>query len=114
MDMFTHDRLIGRRGMLRLTHGSLILELGSLGRETLLDVITAAVVDFAVLDVPELVRVFLREDFTVLDGLDGGVVVVLMDFAVDGGGCALVLGAGYVFVLDGGVHSLWRRLGGDR
>lgn len=65
-----------------------------------------AVLDVAVLDAGHLVGVLFGEDLAVLDGLDGGVVVVLVDLTVDGFGLLVELGASYMLVLDGGVDGL--------
>lgn len=48
----------------------------------------------------------LRENLTVRNGLDGGVVVVLVHFTVNGGGLVVVLSTGYVLVLNCWVDCL--------
>ena len=117
VDVLACNRGVGRRGMLRLSDGPLVLELCLLGLKALTDVVVIAVLDVAVLDAGEVVRVLFWKNLTVLDWLHGGVVVVLVDFAIDGCLSIFVLGAGYVFVLDGGVDSLlelvemWKREG---
>jgi len=65
-----------------------------------------AMLDVAVLDAAHLVAVLFGEDLAVLDGLDGGVVVVLMDFTVDGSRHILLSGGGDIFVLNGRINSL--------
>jgi len=55
-----------------------------LGGEAFLDVAVVAVLDLAVFDIGHVVRVLLWENLAVVDGLNGGVVMVLVDLAVDG------------------------------
>lgn len=107
-----------------------VLELRALLLEALLGVVVAAVLDGTVLYRRHLVGVLLREDLLVLDGLDGGVVVlravlvragvdevgspwqvsyVLVDLAVDGGLLLIVLRSADVLVLHGGVGGLVNR-----
>lgn len=106
MDMLaSHDRSYGR-GMLGRADFSRVFELRLLARETLLDMRIAAMVDILVLDADNIVRVLLGEDFAVVDGLHRGMVVVLVDFTVDGGGDIFVAGRCNVFLLDGGLDSL--------
>jgi len=83
-----------------------VLELSLLSCKTLLDVRVIAVLDVAVLDTGHLVAVFFRKNFTVLDRLNGSVVVILVNLAVYGGGDILVSGRSDVFLLNGGVDSL--------
>jgi len=92
--------------VLYVSYGASVLELSLLGLETVADVFVVAVLDVAFFDLAHVVGVLFWEDFGVLDGLDGGVVMVLVDFAVDDLGCVLMLGAGYVFVCDGWVDGL--------
>jgi len=82
------------------------LELSSLSLESLSHVLIVAVVDLAVLSANQVVRVLLRKNLTVLDGLDGGVVVILVNLAVDDLLGFLVLGAGDVLILNSWVHCL--------
>lgn len=60
-----------------------ILELSHLGLESLTCLVFIAVVKLLVDNALHLVGVLLWEDLLVLDGLDGGVVVVLVDLAVN-------------------------------
>ena len=76
------------RGLL-LNHGlaglhSLVTELSSLLLETGTDGGVITVVDLTGLGGGDAVGVLLGENLTVLDGLDGGVVEVDVDFLVDG------------------------------
>jgi len=106
VDMLACNSLALGGGTLCLAEFAGVLELGLLGCEAGLGVFVGAVLDVAVLDAGHLVGVLFGEDLAVLDGLDGGVVVVLVDFTVDGFGLLVDLGASYVLVLDGGVDSL--------
>lgn len=83
-----------------------VLELGSFGGEALLNMVVVAVLDVAVLDADDVVRVLFGEDLAVLNGLNGGVVVVLVHFTVDGRLRLFMAGGGDCLVLDGGVHGL--------
>jgi hypothetical protein len=96
----------GRGRMLRLVDCAGIFELGLFGGETFLDVGVVAVLDVAVLDAGHLVGMFFWENLAVLDRLDGGVVVVLVDFSVDGCGGFLVSSGSYMLLLDRGVDFL--------
>jgi hypothetical protein len=106
VDVFTCNVRVGGGCVLSLADGAGVLELGVLRGEPLLDVVVIAVLDVAVLDAAHVVRMLLREDFLVLDGLDGGVVVVLVDLAVNGGGDIFVVGAIDVLVGHGRVDGL--------
>jgi len=69
---------------------TLITELGLLLDKVLLDGVVVTVVKLTVLDGTQLGSVCLGEHCAVLHGLDGAVVVVLVDFLVDGGHDLLV------------------------
>jgi len=71
---------------------TLILELSSLASETSLDLSSVTVLESAVLDSDEVVSVLLGKNLTIGDGLDGSVVVILVNLLVNGGGDLLVLG----------------------
>lgn len=94
--------------MLCLAYCVGVFELGLFGGEAFFDVGVVAVFDVAVLDAGHLVGVFFWKDLTVLDWLHGGMVVVLVDFSVDGCGGLLVASGCYILVLDGGVDFLGR------
>lgn len=98
----------GRRnlGVRNLSHLTGVLELRRLGRDALLHVLRVAVLVLAVLDGSHGVRVLLGEDLLVLDGLDGGVEVVLVDLAVDNLLGLLLLLSVDALLLDGGVDAL--------
>jgi hypothetical protein len=83
-----------------------ILELCLFGGETILHVLVVAVVDVAVLDTAHLVAVLFWENFAVLDGLDRGVVMVLVNLAVNGCGHILLSSGSDLLVLDGWVDGL--------
>lgn len=93
--------------MLSIIDCACVLELSGFGSELVFDVGVVAVLDVAVLNATHLMSVLLGEDLLVGDGLDGGMVVVLVDFAVYGGGDIFVAGGGDVLLLDGGVDGLW-------
>jgi len=85
MDMLsTYDASV-RGSVLGCANSLLVLELSSFGGEALLDVRVVSMVDFAMLCGAHLVSVLLRKNLTVFDWLDRGVVVVLVNFAVDNG-----------------------------
>lgn len=67
-----------------------------------------AMLDVAVLDVAHLVGVLFGEDLAVLDRLDRGVVMVLVDFAVDGGRHILMPSGCDLLFLNGRIHRLGR------
>ena len=97
----------GRNGLALASaaFGTGVLELETLLFETSLDGGIVTVVLLALLDGGHLVNVFLRENFTVLDRLDRGVVVILVDLTVDGGGGLLMTVLGDV-LLDYGRGDL--------
>lgn len=70
--------------------GAGVLELQTLLLKTGLDGGIVTVVLLALLNGSHLVDVLLWENFTVLDGLHRGVVVVLVDLTVDGGSSLLM------------------------
>lgn len=84
MDMLASDGWLNALAHLGCTLDASALELTSLLFETRLDGSRVTVVVFTGLHSGHVVLVLFREDFTVLNRLDGGVVVVLVDLAVDG------------------------------
>lgn len=108
VDVLASNGWGGSRCVLSLANGALILELGSLGCETLLYMVVVSVLDVALLSSSHVVAVLLWEDLAVLDGLHGGVIVVLVDLAIHGSLDLLLLGTSDVLVLNGGVHGLPR------
>jgi hypothetical protein len=77
-----------------------VLELRLLGCQTVLHVLVVTVLDVAMLHAGHLVAMLFWEDLAVLNGLDGGVVVVLVNLAVDGSGHILLTGGGGFLVLN--------------
>jgi hypothetical protein len=104
--MLACDRGGSRCAVLRLVDCTGVFELGLFGGETFLDVGVVAVLDVAMLDAGHLVGVFFWENLAVLDRLDGGVVVVLVDFSVDRCGGLLLSSGSYMLLLDGRVDFL--------
>jgi hypothetical protein len=96
----------GRRAVLCLANCVGILELGLLSCKAVFNVGVVAVLDVAVLDTSHLVSFFFWKDLTVLNGLDSGVMVVLMDFSIDSCGGLLVSSGSYSLVLHSGVDFL--------
>jgi len=88
-------------GVLALDTLAGVTELATLGGEAALDVTGVVVLEGAVLDGDDVVVVLLPHLGDVLDGLDRGVVVVLVDLLVDGGLDIFVLGAVDGLVGDG-------------
>jgi hypothetical protein len=70
-------------GMFGLVGVGGVLELGSLTLQSLTRLMVVAVVELLVDGIFHHMVMLLREDLLMLDRLDRGVVVVLMDFAVD-------------------------------
>lgn len=78
-----------------------VLELGSLTFEPLTSLMVVAVVEFLADGIFHHMVVLLREDLLILDGLDCGVIVVLMDFSVDSLLHLLMARGPYVLAGDG-------------
>lgn len=98
-----------RADLVRLGGGvgnALVLELSGLSCETALDVGLVTVLERSVLDGDEVVVMLLGEDLTVLNGLDGGVVVVLVNLTVNGRGYVLMSVRGDSLVGDCGSNGL--------
>ena len=88
-------------GLLTLNTLLLVTELGLLLLESELNLLGAVVLERAVLDRHDVVVVLLLKLDAVLDGLDRGVVVVLVHLLVNGSLHLLVLGAVDGLVYDG-------------
>jgi len=86
--------------VLNITNLAGVLELSSLSSETLLYVVVIAVLDVAVLNTGHLVGVLLWENLTILNWLDGGVVVILVDLTVDGSLSLINLSTGDALIGD--------------
>lgn len=84
VNVLTSDRGGNRLSVTLGALSTLVTELGGLGLETVGNISVVAVLNLAVLDSAKVVVVCLGKDLTVLDGLDRGVVVVLVDFLVNG------------------------------
>ena len=82
------------------------MELSSFLFDTSLDLARITMVVFTVLDGNHVVRVLLGQNLAVLDRLDGCVVVILVNFTVNGSGGFLMTVFGDIFVHDGGGHFL--------
>jgi hypothetical protein len=100
VDVLACDSGLSSLGVLNVADGAGVFELGLLGGETVLNVVVIPMLDVAVLDAGHVVCVLLGKDLLVLDGLNGGVVVVLVDFTVNGCLEVLVLGASDVLLGD--------------
>lgn len=85
MNTFASHRRLHRMGILNgSTFGSCALELGSLLVQLCLDSFVVAVIMSGVLHLLHLMVMLLRQNLLVLDGLNSGVVVMLMSLTVDG------------------------------
>lgn len=80
----SNDRSDGA-GLVGLKAGLRVSELSTLLCQAALVLLGVVVVDFAVLNWDNVVVVGLWEDLGVLHGLDGGVVVILVDLLVNSG-----------------------------
>lgn len=89
-----------------IAHLPSVLELSLLGLQSLLDVVIVAVVDLLVLDGSHVVVVHLWQSLFMSDRLDGGVMVILVDFTVDDLLGLLVMSTSDMLVLNCWVHSL--------
>jgi len=91
VDVLAGNGGVDRLGGLVLAGVDLVLELGGLGAQALGYLAVIAVLEAAVLNGAEVVVVLLSKALLVVDGLDRGVVVVLVDLLVNGGGHILVV-----------------------
>jgi hypothetical protein len=92
--------------MLNITDLTSVFELSGLGSKTLLYVLIISVCNVAVLNTGHLVGVLLWENLTILDWLDGCVVMILVDLTIDGGLLLLELSTGDTLIGDGWVDGL--------
>src|SRR4051812_35020584 len=106
VDVLSDNGGVGGRRVLDVTNCAGVLELGLFGCETILELGIVAVVDVAVLNTGHFVGVLFWENLFVLDGLDGGVVVVLVDLPVYDCLSIFVLITSYILVLYGRVDCL--------
>lgn len=86
-----------------------VLELGLLGLEALVNFMVIAVFVLAVLDGDGVVVVLLWQSLFVMDGLDGGVVVILVDLLIHRGGDILMTVGFDSLVGNMRVHFLMHR-----
>lgn len=106
VDVLTGDGWSSRCSVLRLANLAGVSELSLLSLKTLSYVVVIAVLDLTVLNTDNVVAVLLWKNLAVLDWLDGGVVMILVNLTVDGSGSLLVLGLGDMLVYNGWVDSL--------
>ncbi len=106
MNMFPNHCWSRAACVLRFSYLLLVLELRCLRFESLADVIIIAMFNVTVFNATHLVCVRLGQYFFVLDGLDGGVVMVLVDFTIHGCGDIFMACGDNVLMLDGRVDGL--------
>jgi hypothetical protein len=111
VDMLACNGRVGSRAMLGLSNCASILELSGLGCETLLDMRVVTVLDMTVFSLVVAVRVFFGENLTMLNGLNGGVVVVLVNLTIYGVCDVFVVSTGNILVLNRWVDSLRSQFG---
>lgn len=87
-------------GVLALNTLGRVAELGGGLVQLAVDIGLVAMLEVAVLDTDQVVVVLLWESLGVLNWLDGGVVVVLVNLLVDSGGDVVMVGACDSLVLD--------------
>lgn len=104
----THDRCLAL-GVGGVGNFALVAQLARLGPHCLFGGTVVAVIELAVLDVGRPVDVIFGENLLVFDRLNDVVVVILVDFLVDGCVDLLVLSR-----LDGFVGDGWGSLFVDR
>lgn len=83
MNMLAFDSWGRRSSVSCLMSCAGVSETGSLTFELLFGLTNVVMLELSLLNRAHVVGVLLWEDFLVLDGLDGGVVVVLMDLTVN-------------------------------
>ncbi len=111
VDMLASDDGSNGVRLLCATFGALTLELQTLLLETGLDSLGVTVNVLTMLHRNNVVMMLLRKDLTVLYWLHGGVIMVLVDFTINGGcgllmaslGDSLVDDSGSDFFVDSGV-----------
>lgn len=106
MNMFAGNDGGDRVTLFCATLNALVLELSTLLLETGLDGFRVTVVELAMLYGDDVVFVSLRKYFTVLDGLNGSMEMVLVHFAIDGGLSLFVTVFLDGLLGDGGSNSL--------
>jgi len=83
MNMLAFDSWGCRSGVSCLVSCAGVSEAGSLTFELLFGLTNVVMLELSLLNGAHVVSVLLWEDFLMLDGLDGGVIVVLMDLTVN-------------------------------
>ena len=106
VDMLAGDGGALRGGVVRCSFGAGALELGSFCGEALLYVSVIPVLDLAMLYTDHIVTMLLWENFPVLDWLNRGVMVVLVDLTVNGCLCLLMVRSLYGLIGDSRIDSL--------
>lgn len=109
VDVLTGNGRTGDRGVLHVVDVSGILELCTLGHKPLLHKIRVAMLVRALLQWNHTVNVLLREDFSLLDGLDRGVIVILMHLSVNCRLRLITFSADNFLVFHGGFDNLHPR-----
>lgn len=85
---------------------AMALELSGLCLKSLLDMVWIAVMVLTVLNTGHVMGVLLGKDFLMLDGLDGSMVVVLVDLSVNDLLGLLLLGTMNPLMFNGRVYAL--------
>jgi len=101
VEMLALDDGSAALGVGGLGHDALIMQLCSFGLQSLLRVPLVALVELAVLGPGHAMLVLLGQDLGLPDRLDGAVVMVLVDFLLEGSLDLLMLGGLDSLVLDG-------------
>lgn len=103
MNMLTSNSWGNGCSVMGLPNSAGVLELSALGLKSLLHVSRITVLNVLVLNSTDVVGVLLWCNLSVLNWLDGSVVVILVDFTIDGSGSLLVSGLCNILVHDGWV-----------
>jgi len=106
VDMFPSNSWVCRRSMLSISNRASILELSLFGCKTFADVLIVAMLDIAVLYASNVVGMLFGKNLTVVDGLDRGMVVILVNLAINSSCGFLVLGTDNIFMLNGWIDFL--------
>lgn len=106
VDVLASNVGVGSCGVLCGTDFTAVLELCCFGCKTILHMFVVAVLDVAVLNTGNVVIVLLWENLSVLDGLNGGMMVVLVDLTIHGSGNILLSSGSDLLVLHRRVDSL--------
>ena len=106
VDVLPSDDRSSRVAFMCCSLGPCVLELSSFLFDTCLDLGRITMVMFTVLNGNHVVRMLLGQNLTVLDRLDGCVIVILMNFTVNGRGGFLMTVFGDVFIHDSGSNFL--------